>query len=166
MTVDDPHRFALALHAAVMAKGAALTRGEVREIAPAGEGVRLTLSDGTRLSADACVLAAGAWSRDLARRLGDSVPLDTERGYNTTLPPGAFPLRRQITFGGHGFVVTPLATGLRVGGAVEFGGLHRPPNFARADAMLRKAAAFLPGYAPRAAGNGWDSGPRSPTACR
>lgn len=145
MTVDDPHRFALALHADMMAKGATLTKGEVRDIAPAGEGVRLTLADGTVLKADAGVLAAGAWSRDLARRLGDRVPLDTERGYNTTLPPGAFDLRRQITFGGHGFVVTPLSTGVRVGGAVEFGGLHRPPNFARADAMLRKAAAFLPG---------------------
>ncbi|MGF3027416.1 NAD(P)/FAD-dependent oxidoreductase [Methylobacterium aquaticum] len=145
MTVDDPHRFALALHADMMAKGATLTKGEVRDIAPAGEGVCLTLADGTVLKADAGVLAAGAWSRDLARRLGDRVPLDTERGYNTTLPPGAFDLRRQITFGGHGFVVTPLSTGVRVGGAVEFGGLHRPPNFARADAMLRKAAAFLPG---------------------
>ncbi|BAQ48469.1 MULTISPECIES: NAD(P)/FAD-dependent oxidoreductase [Methylobacterium] len=145
MTVDDPHRFALALHADVVAKGAVLTRGEVRDVAPAGEGVRLTLADGTSLTVEACVLAAGAWSRDLARRLGDRVPLDTERGYNTTLPPGAFDLRRQLTFGGHGFVVTPLATGIRVGGAVEFGGLNRPPNFARADAMLKKAATFLPG---------------------
>ncbi|AWN48257.1 amino acid dehydrogenase [Methylobacterium terrae] len=154
MTVDDPHRFALALHADVMAKGAALTKGEVTAIAPAGEGVRLTLADGTVLDAEACVLAAGAWSRGLARRLGDRIPLDTERGYNTTLPPGAFPVRRQLTFGGHGFVVTPLATGLRVGGAVELGGLHRPPNFARADAMLRKAAAFLPGL-DTAGGRQW-----------
>ncbi|MGX7708870.1 NAD(P)/FAD-dependent oxidoreductase [Methylobacterium sp. Gmos1] len=145
MTVDDPYRFALALHADVTARGAVLTKAEVRDIAPEGGAVRLTLADGTVLRTDACVLAAGAWSRDLARRLGDRVPLDTERGYNTTLPPGAFDLRRQLTFGGHGFVVTPLSTGLRVGGAVEFGGLHRPPNFARADAMLRKAAAFLPG---------------------
>ncbi|KMO38837.1 amino acid dehydrogenase [Methylobacterium variabile] len=145
MTVDDPHRFALALHADVTARGAALTKGEVTGIAPDGDGVRLALADGATLTSDACVLAAGAWSRELARRLGDRVPLDTERGYNTTLPPGAFDLRRQLTFGGHGFVVTPLATGIRVGGAVEFGGLRRPPNFARADAMLRKAAAFLPG---------------------
>lgn len=116
--------------------------------------MRLTFADGTVLTADACVLATGAWSRDLARRLGDRVPLDTERGYNTTLPPGAFPLRRQLTFGGHGFVVTPLATGIRVGGAVEFGGLHRPPNFARADAMLTKAAAFLPGL-DTAGGRQW-----------
>jgi D-amino-acid dehydrogenase len=94
------------------------------------------------------VVAAGAWSRRLTDPLGDHVPLETERGYNTTLPLGSFDLRRQIIFGGHGFVVTPLTTGLRVGGAVELGGLDLPPNFARSEAMLRKAMRFLPGLSP------------------
>ncbi len=88
---------------------------------------------------------AGAWSRDLAKGFGDAVPLDTERGYNTTLPVGSFDVKRQLTFPGHGFVITPMETGLRVGGAVEFGGLDLPPNFARSEAMLKKASMFLPG---------------------
>ncbi|ADZ66862.1 D-amino acid dehydrogenase small subunit [Brucella melitensis] len=88
---------------------------------------------------------AGAWSRDLAKGFGDIVPLDTERGYNTTLPVGSFDVKRQLTFPGHGFVITPMETGLRVGGAVEFGGLDLPPNFARSEAMLKKASKFLPG---------------------
>ena len=54
-------------------------------------------------------------------------------------------MKRQLIFSGQGFVITPLATGLRVGGAVELGGLHRPPNYARSKAMLDKAKAFLPG---------------------
>ncbi|MEH3145570.1 MAG: FAD-dependent oxidoreductase [Methylobacterium frigidaeris] len=145
ITVDDPHRFALALHDAVLAGGGSVERAEVAGLAPSGDGVRITLRDGRSLRADAAVLAAGAWSRALAGRLGDRIPLETERGYNTTLPADAFDLRRQLTFGGHGFVVTPLATGLRVGGAVELGGLGLAPNYARADAMLTKAAAFLPG---------------------
>ena len=65
--------------------------------------------------------------------------------YNTNLPPTAFDLRTQVTFGGHGFVVTRLSTGLRIGGAVEFGGLDLPPNYRRAAAMLTKAKTFLPG---------------------
>jgi D-amino-acid dehydrogenase len=91
------------------------------------------------------VLAAGAHSHLLARGLGDRIPLETERGYNTTLPGTAFDLRTQVTFGGHGFVVTRLTSGIRVGGAVELGGLNLPPNHRRSDAMLRKAQAFLPG---------------------
>ena len=54
-------------------------------------------------------------------------------------------MKRQLIFSGHGFVVTPLETGLRVGGAVELAGLERPPNFARSRAMLEKARLFLPG---------------------
>ncbi|MBS7543684.1 FAD-binding oxidoreductase [Ancylobacter oerskovii] len=144
-TVDDPYHFALALFEAVMARGGAITHGEVAALVPTETGVRVSLRDGTRLDAGQAVIAGGAWSRPLAAGLGDAIPLETERGYNTTLPPGAFDLRRQLTFGGHGFVVTPLVTGIRVGGAVELGGLKRPPNFKRSEAMLAKAAAFLPG---------------------
>jgi len=91
------------------------------------------------------VVAAGAWSRRLARTLGERIPLDTERGYNTTLPVGAFDLKRQLTFGGHGFVVTPLSCGVRIGGAVEFAGLDAPANFKRSEAMLATAKRLMPG---------------------
>ena len=91
------------------------------------------------------MVAAGAWSHRLAAGLGDAIPLETERGYNTTLPADAFDVRRQLVFSAHGFVVTPLSTGLRIGGAVEFAGLDRPPNYARARAMLEKTKRFLPG---------------------
>ena len=100
------------------------------------------------------VIAAGAWSHLLAQQFGDRVPLETERGYNTTLPKTAFDVKRQLIFAGHGFVITPLDTGLRVGGAVELGGLQRPPNFARSKAMLEKAKRFLPGLDP-AGGREW-----------
>ena len=76
--------------------------------------------------ADRVVVAAGIWSRTLAANLGDSIPLDTERGYNATYPQGSFGLDRPIMFEGEGFVTSPLDTGDRVGGAVEFGGYRRP----------------------------------------
>lgn len=91
------------------------------------------------------VLAAGAWSKSLAQQIGDSIPLDTERGYNTTLPAGAFDLKTHITFSNHGFVVTKAGDGVRVGGAVELGGLELPPNYQRSKVLLDKAAKFLPG---------------------
>lgn len=91
------------------------------------------------------VLAAGAFSHLLARTQGVKIPLETERGYNTTLPADAFDLKVQVTFGGHGFVVSTMNSGIRVGGAVELGGLKLPPNFKRSENMLKKAAQFLPG---------------------
>jgi len=128
-----------------MARGASFRRGEVAELRPDEAGVTVVFSDGNSLRARQVVVAGGAWSKRLTAPLGDAVPLETERGYNTTLDGYSFDLRRQLVFGGHGFVVTPLASGIRIGGAVELGGLSLPPNFKRADAMLTKAAAFMPG---------------------
>ena len=73
-------------------------------------------------------MAAGAFSHRIARTAGVRIPLETERGYNTTLPQDAFDGRLHITFAGHGFVVANLTSGIRVGGAVELGGLDLPPN--------------------------------------
>jgi D-amino-acid dehydrogenase len=41
-------------------------------------------------------------------------------------------------------VTTPLDTGDRIGGAVEFGGLSLPPNYRRVDAIVSRAKRFLP----------------------
>ena len=144
-TVTDPYDYSVAVGAAARSRGATFFKGEVRALTPFTDGVRIDFVDGSSLTAAKVVVAAGAWSRTLTAQLGDHIPLDTERGYNTTLPPGSFDLRRQLFFAGHGFVVTPLSTGVRVGGAVELGGLKLPPNFARADAMLQKAAMLMPG---------------------
>lgn len=146
-TVGDPQRFARAIWAHAEARGASFLCASVESADRDGPRIGVTLREGSRIECGKLVVAAGAWSHLLARNFGDRIPLETERGYNTTLPKGAFEVRRQLIFSSHGFVVTPLDTGIRIGGAVEFGGLKRPPNFARAGAMLKKAQSFLPGLA-------------------
>ncbi|MGU3399651.1 NAD(P)/FAD-dependent oxidoreductase [Brucellaceae bacterium D45D] len=143
--VDDPKLFGQAIWAHAQRLGARLLESEVAGVTRVKDGAQVRLADGKIIDAAHLVVMAGAWSRNLAKAFGDVVPLDTERGYNTTLPVGSFDVKRQLTFPGHGFVITPLATGVRVGGAVEFGGLKLPPNFARSQAMLKKASMFLPG---------------------
>jgi D-amino-acid dehydrogenase len=144
-TVSDPQEVCLALGKHLLNKGATLCKEEVQSVLPHGSDVVIKLSQGRVIHAKQVVVATGAWSRQLAAGLGNSVPLETERGYNTTLPHGAFDLKRQIIFGAHGFVATPLSTGIRIGGAVELGGLKLPPNFKRSSDMLAKASRLLPG---------------------
>jgi D-amino-acid dehydrogenase len=147
-SVSDPKLYTLALAAHFRAMGGVIAHADVNALRATDVGVEVFAANGgVRRSAQA-VIAAGAFSRHLARSVGDHIPLETERGYNTTLPPDAFDLRTQITFGGHGFVITRLSSGIRIGGAVELGGLNLPPNFRRSDAMLRKAQAFLPALKP------------------
>lgn len=144
-TVQDPYDYAVAVCKAAMDRGARFRKAEIVQLRPQDDGMILELGDGTALRAKQVVVAGGAWSHRLTKPLGDDIPLETERGYNTTLPGYSFDLKRQLVFGGHGFVVTPLASGIRIGGAVELGGLDLPPNFKRADAMLQKAARYMPG---------------------
>jgi D-amino-acid dehydrogenase len=94
---------------------------------------------------DHLVIAAGAWSHKLSAHLGDFYPLETERGYNTTLPNPGVTVSTMTTFSEDQFVMTPMDMGLRIGGAVEFAGLDAPPNYKRAKALLRLAGRYLPG---------------------
>ena len=138
-SISDPRDYVLGMAERFRAGGGEITITRAERLVAGG----VETSDG--MIPGCVVLAAGAHSHHLALTAGAKIPLETERGYNTTLPAGAFDLKRQITFGGHGFVISKVGDGLRVGGAVELGGLDLPPNFARADAMLKKAKRFLPG---------------------
>lgn len=142
-SIADPKLYVHSLADHFRAQGGMIRRAEVIGLKPQDNGVSIqTTSEALR--ADKVVLSAGAFSHRIAATLWERIPLETERGYNTTLPPDALDLRCQITFGGHGFVISRLSTGIRVGGAVELGGLSLPPNYGRSEAMLRKAKAFLP----------------------
>lgn len=147
-TVSDPRDLGKAIWRYAEANGSVFIPGDVGLVRPVGERIVVQLKQGRTLYARHVLVAAGAWSHLLARQLGDVIPLETERGYNTTLPSAAFDVKRQLIFSGHGFVVTPLAAGVRIGGAVELGGISRPPNYARSRAMVEKAKRFLPGLDP------------------
>lgn len=147
-SISDPRLYTLELAEHFRNSGGTIERAEVTALRPVGDGVEIVTADGSVRRASKVVLSAGAFSHRIAKTLGENIPLETERGYNTTLPSDAFDLRTQVTFGGHGFVVTRLSTGIRVGGAVELGGLKLAPNFRRSEAMLKRAQAFLPGLKP------------------
>ncbi|WP_339672473.1 FAD-dependent oxidoreductase [uncultured Roseovarius sp.] len=148
MNTVDPARWTEHLAQQFVAAGGQIDIADVRALRQVGEGVEVETATG-RIRADQVVLAAGAWSHHLARSLGDTIPLETERGYNTTFPTASFDLRTHVTFADHGFVVSKIGDGLRVGGAVELGGLRRAPNYKRAETLLRKACDFLPGFDPQ-----------------
>ncbi|MDJ1158407.1 FAD-dependent oxidoreductase [Chelatococcus sp. SYSU_G07232] len=152
--VSDPRQLTTAVFEAALARGAHFLRRQVTNVAVGG-GLRLACDGADAISVDAVVLAAGAWSKPLAASLGDRIPLDTERGYNVSFPGVTGLVGRPIAFEGHGFVATPLDTGFRVGGAVEFGGLSAPPNHARTRAIHAKARRFLPALPDFEVGSVW-----------
>ena len=145
MNVVDPEAWTKHLAQQFVARGGVIETRDISALRARDDGAEAITPDGP-IRAAKIVLAAGAWSHHLARTLGDTIPLETERGYNTTFPTASFDVRTHLTFSRHGFVVSKIGDGLRVGGAVELGGLSLPPNFKRAEILVKKATDFLPGF--------------------
>ena len=143
MNTVDPQAWTQHLAAVFLANGGRIDTASIHAM-ECDDSATVVQTENSPITAPKVIVAAGAWSHHLAHTIGDKIPLETERGYNTTLPAGAFPLRTHLTFGGHGFVVTKINGGVRVGGAVELGGLKLKPNYKRADILLQKAAKFMP----------------------
>src|SRR5262249_26814537 len=120
-------------------------RAEVSTIEP-GKGSRPAIRiDSHSRPFDKVVVAAGAWSKPLARATGTRVPLDTERGYHAMLPAPGVTIRVPMISGDHSIAMTPLAGGLRISGTVEFAGLDAPPDFSRVERMVEIAEDLIPG---------------------
>lgn len=147
--VASPHRLVQAYAAQFQHLGGSFAQERVRSVQPVEGGVRLDCELGFR-SFDAVVIAAGAWSKELARQVGDRVPLDTERGYHLNIEPGdAGELRRAVVFPERGFVLAPMLDGIRLTSGVELAGVHAPPDFSRIQRLLPAAREALPGLSDR-----------------
>lgn len=136
-------------HAQVVARGVERLGGAIRR-----EGAEALVTEGDRvrgvrtatetLGADQVVLAAGAWSGRLLAPLGIRVPLETQRGYHVMLPDAGIRLQRPIVPADRKAFVSPMETGLRVAGTVEFGGLEAPPTSRRAALLLEDLRKVFP----------------------
>ena len=148
--IDDPKALVDGLRAwLVQERGVKIVAAEVGGLAASRTRAAARCSDGRELSADLVVVAAGAWSARLVQTIGDRAVLESERGYNTTLPSPGVVLSREVIFAERKFVATPLSIGLRIGGAAEFGGLEATANYKRSDALVRLASRYLPALTPR-----------------
>jgi len=147
----DPLEFAILLAQYFCNQGGEIIRSEVRGINIQDNQARsVSSSTGQPLNCNHVVVAAGVWSKIFCNQLGEKVLLESERGYNTTLPSPGVTLNRQITFGEEKFVMTNvniagLGNGLRIGGAAEFAGTQAAANFKRSERLVDVARRYLPG---------------------
>ena len=142
VTVRNPFRYVEAIAKAFVACGGALRRAEVETLSRSAGGWTVTMP-GDSIDAESVVVAAGAWSRRLLDAQGLRLPLETQRGYHVEFD-GALPVSRSVVLTDRRVFVTPMETGLRVGGTVEIAGLSAPPDWRRADALVSAVRAAFP----------------------
>ncbi|MGC8641216.1 MAG: NAD(P)/FAD-dependent oxidoreductase [Isosphaeraceae bacterium] len=95
------------------------------------------------LTADAFVVATGAWTPTLADQLGCKVPIQPGKGYSLTMPrPSACPVH-PIIFPETRVAVTPFQSAYRLGSTMEFSGYDTSLNPARLQLLRDGAAPYL-----------------------
>lgn len=145
--VSAPYRLTQAYVAHFVRLGGTILPDRVRGVRPTDRGVELDCERGF-LIFDRVVIAAGAWSKELAGQLGDHVLLETERGYHLNIDAPT-ELRRPVVFGEKGFVLAPMQDGVRLTSGVELAGLDAPPDFSRIRRLLPHAQQMLPGLSDK-----------------
>jgi D-amino-acid dehydrogenase len=143
--VRNPLRLSQALAQRLRAGGADFVEQAAVDFDFTNGSVTGVITDAARVEADAVVVAAGAHSAPLAARLGNAVPLATERGYHVMLSEASIAPRIPVCSGEGKYFVTPMEHGLRIAGTVELARLGAAPRYRRADALLRGASRLLPG---------------------
>ncbi len=142
----NPGRFVQSLADAVRDRGATFRCGStVRGIDDRGSGgVDVRLLDGDVLSADAVVVATGAWFGDLASSFGVRKVVQAGRGYSFTVQPDAMPTH-PVYFPAQRVACTPLGDGFRIAGMMEFRRPDAPFDPRRVDAIIAAASPMLTG---------------------
>jgi D-amino-acid dehydrogenase len=154
--VLDPRGVVAALVRAFAAAGGRVERHRVTGLGRAADGRPTLQTPDAVLDADAVVLAAGAGTPALAAGLGVSLPMVAECGYHLRLDGVTAPFALPVTVAERGFVLVPMAAGLRLAGTVELAA-PRPavaPHWPRADLLGRHLADLLPGL-PATATSRW-----------
>ena len=93
---------------------------------------------------DEIVVAAGAWSNTIANMIGETFPLDTERGYHVLFETSQKLIDRPIGWSQSGFYLIQIEGGIRAAGTVEIAGLNKPPNEKRIKMIEKQARRILP----------------------
>jgi D-amino-acid dehydrogenase len=140
----DPRALTAALAAAFVTRGGTLEQCEIVGIDRDEHGGAVARTPAASLPYDQLVIAAGAFSRPLAKQAGIDAPLEALRGYHLELPTPNVDISGPLIDGDMNFGVTPMAGGIRLAGTIELAGINASPNWHRADMLLAMAQKMLP----------------------
>jgi D-amino-acid dehydrogenase len=144
LTTSDPQALAKSYAELILARGGRLVKGDARTLASTGAGWSVATDQGP-LHAREAVIALGPWSGDLARALGYRLPFGVKRGYHMHYAPrGNAGLSRPVLDLEKGYVVTPMARGLRLTTGAEFARSDDPPSSVPLDRAERFGRELFP----------------------
>jgi D-amino-acid dehydrogenase len=142
----DPERFMLAVAEAAVEAGAVLcTRAEVLDAhVSGGRVVSLDTTIG-EIRPDQLVVANGAWTAQLSRRLGLRIPVEGGKGYHVDLEPSSSDPGIPVYMQEARVIATPYRDRLRLAGTLQLTGLSMRVDRVRVRATLQAGVRTLRG---------------------
>jgi len=140
----NPRKILLKLFNLFIKKGGGFEKKNVQSISFGEDNKPVIKTDLNFYKFDKAVVACGAFSKRITDKMGEKIPLETERGYHVHFSGHDHLLSRPVIFLNRGFGITPMEQGLRVVGTVEFGGLNNPPTKKRILNLVNNAKYLFP----------------------
>ena len=140
-TVSDPGGLVAAYAAHFQAQGGRILRGDAHTLKQTFSGWSVETGDGV-VDAECAVVALGPWSPDLLRRFGYRISLVRKRGYHAHYRGGRS-LKMPLIDAKFGYVLAPMAKGLRITTGAEVAELDAPPRSGQLACSERAARGLL-----------------------
>lgn len=137
--IRDPGGLVTAYAELFRQRGGTVRSGEAESLTRTATGWSVRTADGP-VEAEAAVVALGPWSPELLRPLGYRFPMVRKRGYHRHWRSAAT-LSAPIFDAAHGYVMAPMAQGLRITTGAELAkpdADHSPVQLERAEAAARE----------------------------
>ena len=145
-SVDDPHEVVAAYAEIFRRQGGEFRRLAAGGIRRDGQGWTVQGLEGSgSLTADRLVVALGPWSKDILKSVGISLPMAFERGYHMHYSGrGGASVTRPVYDTGGGYVLSPMARGLRLSTGVELDACDAPARTDQLDLAEARAREAFP----------------------
>ncbi len=140
-SVSDPGRLVKAYAELFARRGGAIMTGDAASLTQASRGWRVVTEAGP-VDAEHAVVALGPWSPELLKRFGYQIRMVRMRGYHRHFAGGA-PLVRPVFDVEKGYVLAPMARGLRMTSGAELTGYNAPASPVQLERAERAARELI-----------------------
>jgi D-amino-acid dehydrogenase len=142
--VSDPGALSRAYLHLLESRGGSFLAGDARSLQQDGEGWTIKTESGV-LHARNVVVALGPWSDLVFKPLGYDLPLAVKRGYHLHYrPEGNAVLNHTLLDADNGYVLAPMARGIRLTTGAEFADRDAPPSPVQIQRTEPRARALFP----------------------
>ncbi len=141
--ITNPLRYSQLLAQVLAHRGAKFVIDDIVALEVLAAGGVDVVGRAARYHGTQAVVCAGAWSQKLLAGLGYQISLETQRGYHVTLAVDPA-ISRPVVAADSKVFASPMETGLRLAGTVEFGGFERPPTPQRFALLLKQGQRMFP----------------------